>query len=66
MSPRKELGEYADTGQLRDALSYASRNMSEEAIQLCVDVVIRYCSPRKRGRYKPFGKRTSSQDGQPK
>ena len=53
-SPRKELGEYVETGQLRDLLT--DSDMTEEAIQLCVDVVRRYCEPRRRGRYKPFGK----------
>lgn len=47
ISPRQELGNFANEGRLRDALADYNPSMSEEAIQLCIDVVIRYCEPRR-------------------
>lgn len=47
-SPRQELGNYAAEGRLRTALERANPRLSERARELCVDVVMRYCQPRKR------------------
>lgn len=47
-SPRQELGDYANSGQLRTALEKTNPTMSEAARSLCVDVVLRYCEPRRK------------------
>lgn len=46
-SRRQELLEYAETGRLRDANS----RLSEEAASLLVDIVLRYCEPRRPSRW---------------
>ena len=47
MSRRQELLLFAETGRLRQAIEM---KLSEDAADLLVDVVIRYCSPRRRPR----------------
>lgn len=46
-SRRQELLEYAETGQLRDAVA---DRLSSEAQDLLVDIVVRYCEPRRKPR----------------
>lgn len=53
-SRRKELGDYAETGRLRDAVSSA---LSEDATDLLVDIVRRYCSPRRKPAWKRIRER---------
>lgn len=48
-SPRKELDEYANSGNLRRDVH---GRISEEAEDLLIDVVRRYCEPR-RNRRRP-------------
>lgn len=50
-SARQVLREYAENGRLRDALERGYLN-DQKAIDLCVNVVLRYCEPRPR-RYHP-------------
>lgn len=47
-SRRQELLEFAETGRLRDAAFDA--RLSEAACDLLVDIVIRYCEPRRKKR----------------
>lgn len=49
-SRRQELGDFANAGQLRNCLDRANPRLSGEAIDLCVDVVLRYCEPRRPSR----------------
>lgn len=45
MSPRQELREYAERGNLRRD---AERTLSMEAADLLVSIVLRYCEPRRK------------------
>lgn len=45
-SPRQKLYAFYGDGRLRDALERA--RLDEETIQLAVDVLGRYCSPRRK------------------
>lgn len=47
LSRRQELLEYLETGRLRDAVA---ADLSETAQDLLIDIVSRYCEPRRRGR----------------
>jgi predicted AAA+ superfamily ATPase len=47
-SRRKELEEYLETGRLRDAVA---GELSEEATELLLDIVSRYCAPRRPSRW---------------
>lgn len=47
-SPRQELRSFVGCGRLRQVLENAY--MSREAVQLAIDVVMRYCEPRSRSR----------------
>ncbi len=44
-SRRQELLEFMETGRLRDAVA---DKLSEEAADLLIDLVSRYCSPRRK------------------
>lgn len=48
MTRRQELLEYAETGRLRDA----NGRLSEAAQDLLVDIVLRYCEPRRKPAWK--------------
>ncbi len=48
-SPRRELGEYANSGNLRRD---TEGRVSAEAADLLVTVVLRYCEPRRRPKTK--------------
>jgi hypothetical protein len=46
-SPRKELGDFVESGHLRSLLErYATSHVSDRAIDLAVTVLSRYCAPR--------------------
>jgi hypothetical protein len=47
-SRRQELFEFAEIGRLRE-VAHDGR-LSEEAVDLLVDIVIRYCEPRRKPR----------------
>ena len=53
-SPRQELRGYAGSGNLRYAMQRTGicPQLSESALQLLVDLVMRYCEPRRRKRIK--------------
>ena len=53
MTRRKELDDYINRGLLRQALEYGSPRLSEDAIDLVVDICSRYCEPRRTRRRKP-------------
>jgi hypothetical protein len=48
-SRRQELGRYLEEGRLRDAVA---GDLSEEAADLLIDAVSRYCDPRPAPRWK--------------
>ncbi len=50
MSARRELADYTNEGRLRTALERANPSMSYAAVDLCVEVVLRYCEPRRKSR----------------
>ena len=47
-SRRQELGDYVGNGHLRQAIE--GKGLSDDAMQLLVDVVMRYCEPRRKRR----------------
>jgi hypothetical protein len=54
-SPRQELLEYMERGWLRDAVARGSPPaLSQEAQDLLVNVVARYCEPRRQPRRRPL------------
>jgi hypothetical protein len=46
-SPRQEIAQFANDGSLRGLLEISAIGLSDEAINLLVDIVLRYCEPRK-------------------
>lgn len=46
-SPRQELGDFAESGDLRGVLERGA-SVSSAAIDLAVEVIRRYCEPRRR------------------
>jgi predicted AAA+ superfamily ATPase len=54
-SRRQELSDYTETGRLRDAVA---AELSEDATDLLVDIVRRYCAPRRRDSAKAQERRS--------
>ncbi len=48
ISPRQELGAFACNGNLRSHLEINANGLSEEAIELLINITIRYCEPPRR------------------
>ncbi len=51
-SPRQELRQHTGNGYLRGTLEQHPNGLSNEAINLCIDIVLRYCeySPKRKRR----------------
>lgn len=50
MSRRQELSEFLECGHLRDCVMRHAPGLSADAADLLVDIVSRYCEPRRRRR----------------
>lgn len=51
-SRRQELADFYGSGRLRQMAEMHSSSLSHEAIDLLVDVVGRYCEPRRKKRFR--------------
>lgn len=49
-SRRRELASFVFSGDLRGLLEISANGLSPEAIDLLVDIAIRYCEPKKKNK----------------
>jgi len=49
-SPRQELAQFVGDGSLRTLLEISANGLSEGAINLLVDITLRYCEPKPKKR----------------
>lgn len=48
ITPRQELAKFVGNGNLRGLLEITANGLSDEAIELLINISSRYCEPKKR------------------